>query len=207
MLNLEKAVAVNKIFKFSTLLHVRTFEFGIPTAVPDDTAFHDIENFIVVPEPESRYSDPQFTDSFKLQGGIMADEMGLGKTVSMLSLVIANPRIPDPKGERLGFSGLFACKASLVLCPAHIVDQWANEIKAHTKLKVYCVKTIREQKVLTYQRAAEMDIIIIPHNFLRSNKSYLNAVAGDKRAEISEKQSVIFHRIEWCVVLSVVFFK
>eukprot|EP00339_Tiarina_fusa_P010459 CAMPEP_0117004872 /NCGR_PEP_ID=MMETSP0472-20121206/5692_1 /TAXON_ID=693140 ORGANISM="Tiarina fusus, Strain LIS" /NCGR_SAMPLE_ID=MMETSP0472 /ASSEMBLY_ACC=CAM_ASM_000603 /LENGTH=251 /DNA_ID=CAMNT_0004705955 /DNA_START=571 /DNA_END=1323 /DNA_ORIENTATION=+ len=67
--------------------------------------------------------------SFSLRGGIMADEMGLGKTISMLSLILSNPRQPselNPNEFEKNHNGnvLYEIKGTLVVCAPHLVAQW-----------------------------------------------------------------------------------
>ncbi|KAI9790308.1 MAG: hypothetical protein M1833_001967 [Piccolia ochrophora] len=70
-------------------------------------------------------------------GGLCADSMGVGKTVELLATVIGNPpRQRDPR-------------TTLLVVPASLIDQWANEIDLH-------VKPDRFNSILRYKRSHEL---------------------------------------------------
>lgn len=87
---------------------------------------------------------------FKVKGGILADEMGLGKTVEMIGLIAANPRMEfpttaDPEEK------IYRTKASLILCPNHLVAQWRSEIEKYCgkQMTVLVITTITHVKKYT----------------------------------------------------------
>jgi hypothetical protein len=68
-------------------------------------------------------------------GGILADDMGVGKTIETLSLIVTRPR---PAAEIAGD----AVRATLVILPVSLLDQWAHELKRFTYLS-YVVRAPR----------------------------------------------------------------
>lgn len=106
---------------------------GVNTLTEDPAIqrWSNVANFNPIFHADDACLDPQYQVSFTTSGGIMADEMGLGKTITMLSLILSNPRIPDPECTYDKTLNLFQV-TTLVICPPHIVDQWANEITSRT---------------------------------------------------------------------------
>eukprot|EP00029_Vermamoeba_vermiformis_P006184 TRINITY_DN2356_c0_g1_i1.p1 TRINITY_DN2356_c0_g1~~TRINITY_DN2356_c0_g1_i1.p1 ORF type:complete len:823 (+),score=195.71 TRINITY_DN2356_c0_g1_i1:366-2471(+) len=106
---------------------------------------------------------------FAPKGGVLADEMGLGKTVEMLGLMLSNQMKQAPKCDPY-----FATKATLVLCPNHLVDQWVKEVESHSepKLTVIQMTTIAQVKKITYQQIIDADVVVVTYNLLK-NKNYL----------------------------------
>lgn len=67
---------------------------------------------------EFRFDTPPVT-----YGGLLCEEMGLGKTVEVLSLILGNPST-DPDS-----------KATLIVVPTHLAEQWWSEIAKRTNLR------------------------------------------------------------------------
>eukprot|EP01012_Entosiphon_sulcatum_P031069 TRINITY_DN3877_c0_g1_i5.p1 TRINITY_DN3877_c0_g1~~TRINITY_DN3877_c0_g1_i5.p1 ORF type:complete len:1233 (+),score=222.91 TRINITY_DN3877_c0_g1_i5:26-3724(+) len=60
-----------------------------------------------------------------ISGGFLCDEMGLGKTHCVMSLVKLNP----PPAKLVQVEGNpRAVRATLVVCPDHLLEQWQNEL-------------------------------------------------------------------------------
>ena len=116
----------------------------------------------------------------------MADEMGLGKTVTMIALMLANPRTVDEKGNFNLQPGewrkraQFEIKGNLVICPSHLVPQWEKEIKNRSseKLNIITITTINHLRNLTYREIIEADVVIASNSFVMNNKNYLT-LCGD----------------------------
>lgn len=73
-------------------------------------------------------------------------------------------------------SKLFACKATLVLCPGHLVEQWGHEIQKYAVPvpRVYLIPTIRELCKLTFSELARTGTlpsqirVILVTNYLKT---------------------------------------
>jgi SNF2 family DNA or RNA helicase len=114
---------------------------------------------------------------FKLNtsGGVLSDEMGLGKTITSISLIDSNP----PKTNcKLKYSiknktyKLFS-KATLILCPSHLINQWKTEIyKCNPKFNVLTIVTKKDHEKLNFKSILDVDIIITSHQFLMNFKYY-----------------------------------
>ena len=97
--------------------------------------------------------------------------MGLGKTIEVLALILANPMSENTKYQQsfcYDFP-LFRTKATLVLCPNHLVKQWAQEAMSKTKLKVATIWTITMHRKITYQDIIDADVVVVSINFLINN--------------------------------------
>ena len=114
----------------------------------------------------------------KLFGGILADNTGVGKTVTALALLKARPLdrslIPDADLDAYG-GGKFIVKATLVICPSNLVNQW--EMEYHKCIanggNVLKVTTIVQARRFTLEQIHEADLIIMSHSFL-SNNNFFN---------------------------------
>ena len=72
------------------------------------------------------------TNENRARGGVLAHEVGFGKTVVTLALLdCQRHRIEDSLDERLEWCGdtLLHTKATLIIVPLHIIDQWVSEIR------------------------------------------------------------------------------
>src|SRR3990167_1496284 len=57
----------------------------------------------------------------KCRGGFLCDEPGLGKTLTMLMHILESPSMPGDA-------------ETLVICPAHVINVWLEQIAEHTNL-------------------------------------------------------------------------
>ena len=87
-----------------------------------------------------------------LQGGILADEVGLGKTFSIIGLIQANPL------------------KTLIVCPARLCKQWAQEIREFSSLKAWIVADSRQYKYFE-ERKDTYDVIITPSSIFTNQRS------------------------------------
>ena len=79
--------------------------------------------------------------SITCRGGILSDKMGMGKTLTILSLCEFS-RVQED-------NSIMKPAATLVLCPAHVVSHWANEIKTHTNTSYLTVVGRDDMKKVT----------------------------------------------------------
>lgn len=79
-------------------------------------------------------------------GGLLADSMGLGKTVQTIACMVANPPLPADINRRV--------KATLIVVPATVIDQWIDEIRFHAHEKTF-------PKVLHYKASSHIPATIL----------------------------------------------
>ena len=87
MLSIERMAKNGQKFVYSTL-----FDIPCPANIVINTKEDNQwqKNYLAA-TPEI-YKDKKYQNTFTTRGGIFADEMGLGKTISIISLIISNPR-------------------------------------------------------------------------------------------------------------------
>ena len=135
--------------------------------------FTDIANFRAVKDYDYE-TNPNPSDSFMTRGGIFADEMGMGKTLTILALIVSQPR-KKQNGSYVTVNrpaALFETGATLVVCPSHIVQQWKEEIQNHVpSLSVLDITVMAQLKAITYEDILNTDVVIISHQLL-NNRNY-----------------------------------
>jgi SWI/SNF-related matrix-associated actin-dependent regulator of chromatin subfamily A3 len=115
------------------------------------------------------FNNEDINFDIKLNGGILADEMGLGKTITSLSLIDLNKSTYTEVKK----NNKIYTKATLIICPAYLTNQWKDEIKKlyGSKKKVLQVLTKTSHSKLLNQDFQKADIIITSNEFL-SNFNY-----------------------------------
>lgn len=81
--------------------------------------------------------DPAVAAKGNVQASILAEEMGLGKTVELLALIMWNPASQEWTGHGPHFSSRLEAlvtpsKATLIVVPETLRDQWMDEVQRHT---------------------------------------------------------------------------
>eukprot|EP00026_Physarum_polycephalum_P001343 Phypoly_transcript_01344.p1 GENE.Phypoly_transcript_01344~~Phypoly_transcript_01344.p1 ORF type:complete len:1070 (+),score=137.73 Phypoly_transcript_01344:60-3269(+) len=111
------------------------------------------------------------------RGGFLIDDVGLGKTIEVISLILSNP-LPYNEvnhkcksaiiGNASNPAYLFMTKATLVLCPPHIVQHWKQELTQHTTktLKVVVLTDIRDVSQHTFGDIQSADVVIASFSLL-----------------------------------------
>ncbi|MCR4708008.1 MAG: DEAD/DEAH box helicase, partial [Clostridiales bacterium] len=88
-------------------------------------------------------------------GGILADDMGLGKTLQMIAVLLA-----EKEGGAIG--------TSLVICPASLVYNWADEFARFApELAVCPVVGTQAERTAILQRYARWDVLITSYDLLK----------------------------------------
>lgn len=112
-----------------------------------------------------------------VRGGVLADQVGYGKTAITLGLVDCSR---DHIQIASKMDGLIPVKATLIIVPPHLTNQWPTEIKKFTGEHTYKVIKIQNQAHLnstTISQIMAADIIIVSSTLFKSNK-YLSNLAG-----------------------------
>lgn len=119
----------------------------------------------------------------KIKGGGLFDEMGCGKTVSMINLIMDT--MPDyinvdKQEDFIMKNKRIQSRASLIIVPSQIVDQWASEFEKFNTLKekiqICKITSIRDIKNNTYDDYINAHAVIMSHQFL-NNKEFSNNIA------------------------------
>lgn len=97
-----------------------------------------------------------------IRGGVLADQVGYGKTAIMLGLIDSHPGKLAKREDRV--PGTIPVKATLVVVPAHLCLQWADEVKKFFKPKSVKVVVLHQGtsiNKLTVEGVQDADIIIV----------------------------------------------
>ena len=92
-------------------------------------------------------------DEKNIKGGLVADEMGLGKTITMLSLIIGNPK-----------------SLTLIVLPKALLIQWEKIILALADQEAYIYHGTNAKKSLQ-EIATNYTIIVTTYGMIATNKN------------------------------------
>ncbi|RCI07450.1 hypothetical protein L249_4524 [Ophiocordyceps polyrhachis-furcata BCC 54312] len=149
--------------------------------VPEDAAKPSIDIFRAVQDTSGR--DVFVSDVFRVvsrdpslfakadsmvKGGILAEEMGLGKTLEILGLILVHRR-PDTPAPFA--SGLRPSRATLIVTPGALRQQWMSEISRHApslRVTYYrgCKYSQDDDEEETVKQLAQHDIVITTYAVL-----------------------------------------
>lgn len=112
-----------------------------------------------------------------IRGGVLADQVGYGKTVTTLALVDSQ-RDVDEISAKETVKGLIPIKATLILVPSQLPDQWYSEIKKFLPkdYRVIVLKTLGMLEKYDVKAFTKADIIIVSWNILEGD-AYLFKLA------------------------------
>lgn len=123
------------------------------------------------------------TNEAQVSGGLLAEEMGLGKTVEVLALLSLHQRTkmsPDKVFDNDTKSTVTPSRATLIITPNAILQQWQSEIARHApQLKVYHYQGIPKGKkggyseeALIRELATECDVVFTTYNVIGQEVYY-----------------------------------
>lgn len=142
-----------------------------------------------------------------LKGGILAEEMGLGKTVEMIALICLNRRSTRLKADP---DGLKPSRATLIITPPAILEQWKQELQQHApSLSVHHYTGIkraggikREKETtdeMLVNELAEFDVVLTTYNVISAEIHYAGAVPTRslRHEKRFEQRKTPLVRISW----------
>ncbi|KFY42226.1 hypothetical protein V495_04619 [Pseudogymnoascus sp. VKM F-4514 (FW-929)] len=96
-----------------------------------------------------------------IRGGVLADQVGYGKTVTTLGLIDMQ-RDSDEKTSKEDVYGLIPIKATLILVPSQLPDQWYSEVRKFLpgSYKVTVLKSLASVDKYSLEDFQQADIII-----------------------------------------------
>jgi SNF2 family DNA or RNA helicase len=140
---------------------------------------------------------------YEVRGGILADRIGYGKTATTIGLIDSTLGKPLPEVPRVDRGRFKPVKATLILTPSNLLDQWIDEIGkfVHTDnvmrlvggwgpkecpLKVFAMKSVTPLKGATVKEIAEADIVICSYRLLYSQvyQARRDVILGEKRTSL-----------------------
>jgi len=110
------------------------------------------------------------------KGGILSDEMGLGKTITTIGLITSNK---STNTEYKTQNNKFKTNSTLIICPNHLAEQWANEIKKCSSLKYILCLSKPMHKKISHKDILHTDIVIVSYQFISSYKYYLRLFTNE----------------------------
>ncbi|KAL2060765.1 hypothetical protein VTL71DRAFT_9407 [Oculimacula yallundae] len=136
-------------------------------------------------------------------GTIIADQMGLGKTIQAISIMVANPPSSEDLSKKI--------QGTLIICPAHLQDQWRAEFRKHTPdIGEDILQFVKADKSLNLTRLQKETIVITSYHQLRDSfaepndtlvKQWENAgrdVEAAKQQWLQESEEVgLLHKMKW----------
>ena len=104
-------------------------------------------------------------------GGILADDMGLGKTVQVLSYLLAMKENGQQRPDQPSQSGPGQLLPSLIVCPASLVLNWAEECRKFTpELKCLVVDGDAAHRAALAQQWETADLVVTSYDLLRRDE-------------------------------------
>ncbi|GAA5867419.1 hypothetical protein JCM3774_002898 [Rhodotorula dairenensis] len=113
-------------------------------------------------------AEAKVTREVLIRGGVVADAVGYGKTAITLGLIASRREADEdlPKdNERI------AIKATLIVVPKHLSQQWPDEVKKFTQpaLKTILIQNHAHLKKYTIEDFQKADIVIVAESIFTSD--------------------------------------
>lgn len=129
-------------------------------------------------------------ETFSLQGGLLCDVVGSGKTATVLALICqSRDRTRIPAHMRFA-KGEFTTRATLVLCPANVHEQWLMEVAKFCPdaLKVTPLRTRADLKNISATDLSSSDLVVAPYEMFALGDSS-DPAQGDAFARLEARIS------------------
>lgn len=158
----------------------RTIKWMLDKEINDETIYLDIKKkFLTNDIYYDIYNKIFIIDSdgtkIKFHGGALIDDVGLGKTIQMITLSLLNPFKMKPYID-IQNKKIYS-KATLIICPTQLCNQWYNEIttkiRQNQQIKVISLLTKKNYDTISYKDIMEADFVIISYSYL-NNKIFTN---------------------------------
>ncbi|EEP76121.1 predicted protein [Uncinocarpus reesii 1704] len=108
-----------------------------------------------------------------VRGGILGDDVGYGKTAISLGL-IDTQFDSDSKSVPDNANAAIPVKATLIVVPHHLFDQWLREIRKFlgSKYRILQIKTLTAFRSLNIREVEKVDIALASASVFRGNNYY-----------------------------------
>ncbi|GJJ11146.1 hypothetical protein Clacol_005377 [Clathrus columnatus] len=169
-------------------------EDGIKDVPPEEAIVEDfVDGIILKPHQVRARIWMKERESGKAAGGFLCDEMGpisrkrLGKTIQTVTRIVDNR--PSREDRKVGWA-----KATLVICPVALMEQWAQEIKKYTGGKLTVMQHYGPSRTVDPDVLARADVVITSYNTVASEhatwagvaKNEASSTKSNKKQEESE---------------------
>jgi site-specific DNA-cytosine methylase len=124
----------------------------------------------------------------KVRGGICADHPGFGKTITSLALIHSNLNdgtdiaadLRKRQTTENGTSGLIPTRATLIVAPNTLIEQWASEIKdklGYTQNELIKVSILKNLDNYTIEHFKKAKVVLVSRAVL-GNEGYSERIAN-----------------------------
>jgi len=157
---------INKMYNIETIGSTYQIELTRELNIDND-------KYLYNPLTE-RMSDSKEYINLVAKGGILSDVMGLGKTISCIGLIASNPAETIGEGTIKYIDNRIFTKATLIICPAHLCEQWATEVNKcfENRFNILQIISKTQFEKMTIKSFLNADIVIVPHSFITNFKYY-----------------------------------
>lgn len=113
-----------------------------------------------------------------IKGGVLADQVGYGKTAITVGLIDTLQEQVQPAKN---MDGYIPIKATLIIVPAQLCNQWPSEISKFTgnQYNTLVIKNVQNMKAFSIMDIQKADIIVVAATLLKSDTyQKINAAFG-----------------------------
>ncbi|KAJ3182529.1 hypothetical protein HDU85_002627 [Gaertneriomyces sp. JEL0708] len=148
---------------------LRSLSWMLAQESPDADPFIEEEISEALLEPLGWRAEGKAEQGVLVRGGVLADEVGYGKTAITVGLIDTARSLQAPMPTPIG--GAIALKATLIVVPPHLVEQWPSEINKFVGrelsiLKIADVKDLNRHSIADFMA---VDIIVLASRIFSSD--------------------------------------